>query len=515
MSAHCCELYELMKPPKGMKFVSGIGCTYSADEAGLSNMETALGICLNGKTFEDFQNGSCFWLFVQQGNVPEKTHNYIVPYSPDIGCLHAKLFLLQYRSQKDKQTKIRCIVASANLTNADELNVYFYLDSSPDGVDHTFGSRMTDIFASLLAGKAPPKAIQELFLQAKSSAFSPSPACELHLVNSHTLEQMTGEAKDAENVLVISPFLHKEIIKQLLPAKGTLVSRSDELDRMGQKVLQGITCRILRKASDDGSSASPEAPKASGEEPVSSALHAKLYLFEDSKKTIVWLGSANATHAAFWQNTEAMVRYETTTPILDDIRNMFTVYMPSPPVPNKGRREFEEKCLDILSSFSWDERSYRITPVKGYTVTLNGIPGSCWPRGNRCCHTVELHISDGTREKVSYFMVNGEPLTIGPDAMRRKCEDAMFRRWKSCLSGSASQTAPSSAKSKERTQSHSSVPSQTLEDLLLKSLEHKGAAAKLLEQLKDDLIQADERTKEVISRAIEALEAVVDRGEQP
>ena len=112
-------------------------------------------------------------------------------------------------------------------------------------------------------------------------------------------------------------------------------------------------------------------------------------------------------------------------------------------------------------------------------------------------------------------MVNGEPLTIGPDAMRRKCEDAMFRRWKSCLSGSASQTAPSSAKSKERTQSHSSVPSQTLEDLLLKSLEHKGAAAKLLEQLKDDLIQADERTKEVISRAIEALEAVVDRGEQP
>lgn len=73
----------------------------------------------------EFEEGKLFKLFFSQGKYEGAVKNYLEPVSLDDGCLHAKVYLIGYGKVDGNEEKgyVRGIIASANLTNADEVNV--------------------------------------------------------------------------------------------------------------------------------------------------------------------------------------------------------------------------------------------------------------------------------------------------------------------------------------------------------------------------------------------------------
>ncbi len=120
--------------------------------------------------------------------------------------------------------------------------------------------------------------------------------------------------------LVMSPFLTEG---GLGPFAGspelTVISRSEELDRIDPLVLDAASVYALDPLVGYGDPAEAEtvSPEESPEEdqgvtdPASGPpglhdLHAKLYVAERSKRAHVFVGSANATDAAFSGNVEVL-----------------------------------------------------------------------------------------------------------------------------------------------------------------------------------------------------------------
>jgi hypothetical protein len=112
--------------------------------------------------------------------------------------------------------------------------------------------------------------------------------------------------------LVISPFLADAALEHLSkPGRGdVLISRSEELDKVAPKILRRFS-RVLAMSGDaevegDGE-APPTADLVSDDAAVPSGLHAKIYLTDAGWDGHLWVGSANATNAAFNNNVEFLV----------------------------------------------------------------------------------------------------------------------------------------------------------------------------------------------------------------
>ena len=135
-----------------------------------------------------------------------------------------------------------------------------------------------------------------------------------------------------DRMLVISPFLSDSLIANLAGQAGsaTLVSRTEELDKLAEQTLHGLDAIF---ALDPGAEIEPESTGDS-QEPVDlgestdtlaqpndqslttaqsaelSGLHAKLIVTESGRRSRVWMGSANATDAAYSSNVEFLVELE-------------------------------------------------------------------------------------------------------------------------------------------------------------------------------------------------------------
>ena len=119
--------------------------------------------------------------------------------------------------------------------------------------------------------------------------------------------------------LVVSPFLTAGGMAQFAESTDlTVVSRADELDRLEPGVLTGAHVYALDPLVGYGNpaEADPVAPKepddanaatpATEEPPGLRDLHAKLYVVERGWRAHVFVGSANATDAAFGGNVEML-----------------------------------------------------------------------------------------------------------------------------------------------------------------------------------------------------------------
>ena len=121
---------------------------------------------------------------------------------------------------------------------------------------------------------------------------------------------------NAQRSLVVSPFLVGSTVQDLVRDHGldVLISRpeafEDVVRSLGKEALPG-TCYVLspgasldsRSAEDEEADESPPA-----DDPVELVgLHAKLFLFENGLEARLFVGSANATSAAFQQNVELLV----------------------------------------------------------------------------------------------------------------------------------------------------------------------------------------------------------------
>jgi len=102
--------------------------------------------------------------------------------------------------------------------------------------------------------------------------------------------------------LVITPFCDAEGVTDMAPsADVVLVGRQEELDRLPEATLEGSDVHVVSEMAG----LPPE--DASASQGILTGLHAKLYIVEQGWNARLFIGSANATGAAFGGNTEFLV----------------------------------------------------------------------------------------------------------------------------------------------------------------------------------------------------------------
>src|SRR5207248_1544816 len=106
--------------------------------------------------------------------------------------------------------------------------------------------------------------------------------------------------RHASRLLCLSPFLDRQALSELrenIDDTPALLSRRAELECQPPAVLERFECFCLSDDVVDGERRTT-AEEGQGE-PMEQDLHAKAFLFDDENYTTWFLGSANATTAAF------------------------------------------------------------------------------------------------------------------------------------------------------------------------------------------------------------------------
>lgn len=457
------SLVKALACPEGFRFSCGVGCTYTVDEKTFSQLRDNLAGYSESGLLE-FDKGESFCLCVQQGK-NGLVHNAVHPVSPTSGVLHAKVYAMKFEPMKSGSPRYRVVVTSANLTAADELNITSVFDSEEREGSKTgteFGSTVSGFFEKhfpdivkgckkeckpdTVKGCKEGCKISRLLCELKEVDFGVDGKVEFLDVSdgkvefldvSHnTLERIKNEAKDASDVICFSPFLSGDTVSQLKPQNGTLslISRPDQMD-LCKKDLNGVAAYTLGD------------PNADGEEGVKlpNALHAKLYRIYKPKDgetmtVINYLGSANATSAAFGQNIEALVRFEAVGAIENLKEPPYAGYTPTDAddTENQQQKEFESLCREIAGTFKWCESAYTVSASSKATqkigaieLKLSGeelkgkIQGTCytWPKTSECRHCVTLCIVPKNNmmdlQPQTYTMlVDGAALTVDEQKLR-------------------------------------------------------------------------------------------------
>ena len=415
------SLVKALACPDGFRFSCGVGCTYTVDEKTFSQLRDNLAGYSESGLLE-FDKGESFCLCVQQGK-NGLVHNAVHPVSPTSGVLHAKVYAMKFEPLKSGSPRYRVVVTSANLTAADELNITSVFDSEEREGSKTgteFGSTVSGFFEKhfpdivkgckkeckpdTVKGCKEGCKISRLLCELKEVDFGVDGKVEFLDVSHNTLERIKDEAKDASDVICFSPFLSGDTVSQLKPQNGTLslISRPDQMD-LCKKYLDKVTTYTLG-VSDANNEEGVELPNA---------LHAKLYRIykpKDAKTTVInYLGSANATSAAFGQNIEALVRFEAEVKDIEALKEPpYAGYTPTDADDNGNQQQktFESVCREIAGTFMC-ESAYTVSASSKATQKIGAIElklsgeelevekDTCytWPKTQECRHCVTLLIS--------------------------------------------------------------------------------------------------------------------------
>jgi hypothetical protein len=251
----------------------------------------------------------------------------VKPRSAD-SSFHPKVWILRYESDAGP-ARYRLVVLSRNLTYDRSWDIAANLDGEVADSPQDQNRPLVDFARYLLGHESFDGA--EGFLDGLSrTEFSPpkgfSKNFRFHPIGvgdyRNPIPAQTGEA-----VICMSPFVHDAAIGKLrdrVPEQRWLFSRREELRRLKPETLAGTNTFSLSSLIVDGESLS--AGEDGGPDQLEQNLHAKLFIYKRPGRVTVWfVGSANATKAAFERNVEFLlelrskgeaIRFES---ILDDL----------------------------------------------------------------------------------------------------------------------------------------------------------------------------------------------------
>lgn len=237
------------------------------------------------------------------------------------GVVHPKVWVLRYEAvgeqpnDRPREQRLRILVASRNLTFDASWDTIVRFDETTDASGALL-EPVGELFEGLLGGAvgtvsrdhrdrvralsaalgttrfAVPKGVDHLRAHFLGLSRTPSPL-----------------PAAAERSLIISPYVSDDFFTRVRPAPvDELVSRPESLDHLGP----GAFANVARAyAFDDGSTQDldAETDRSSPDDPDRPlvGLHAKVFAFEDEGRARLFLGSANATGAAFNTNVEVLV----------------------------------------------------------------------------------------------------------------------------------------------------------------------------------------------------------------
>lgn len=341
-------LHDVFRPPPDHTFDGGVLCTYSVSLRTLLSIPAALLV----EAPDDFDR------MLSPANAPKllaavrRTFGKLVVFceesriiasgdlspiisdaegvvrelrAPGGGAFHPKLWLLRFRSEEAKRpAKLRLAILSRNLTKDPSWDIGAVLDGE-DISGPQPSEPISDFLCELPSLARQPLAptrlrlIRELAEQAKSTKWRAPKGL------SDPLVQIIGFGKGwqppaSKCLAVFSPFVDSGAIKKLRKStkRGLLlVSRPDALDR----------CAIPAKSSFENLYvlARPvEQTNVSGN--LEAGLHAKVYVWDQGRRTRIALGSANATSAALdGRNVEVVLDMDCTAAIKGGVKALIEV----------------------------------------------------------------------------------------------------------------------------------------------------------------------------------------------
>ncbi len=326
-----------LAPPSGFEFDRAVAVTYSVDLQTLLSIPIAL---YYSQTFEgDISEARVELLdairrfsdkvvvYHQKGrlHVPEKT-NWLFAYLeeslasilPDsaFSSFHPKIWLVRYRCKDEKEPAYyRMLVLSRNLTFDRSWDVAVSLDGRP-GASPPDRNRPLIDFLGWLNRQRPFKWAADWSRELASVSFEcPDPfhTLRFHPIGIDGYKDNPMEKEEAYRTLVISPFLHAKAIQTLsqnASQRFDLFSEAHALQMIDLGVSKALQPYALKNEVIDGES--HEAAEDGNPAIQKQHLHAKVFIFQKANGQCHWfLGSANATEAAFRRNVEFMVELQT------------------------------------------------------------------------------------------------------------------------------------------------------------------------------------------------------------
>lgn len=372
--ANRLTLIDSMRPPAGFRFESAMAVTYTLDLQALLAAPAALDLAGRGANSESDDDAyepielihalkshaGKLTVFSQIGEIglPPSRRAFafleptVVPVTaPRGGVVHPKVWVIRYETVGDPadawadEQRLRVLIASRNLTFDMSWDTVVRLDETA-GSGGTTLEPVGELFEGLL-DRCPASVsedhrtrVQSLAEALQDARFALPASVDSLKVHVLGLEPKRSPLpRDAERSLIISPFVSDSFFTSVHPVKiDELVSSPEWLDRLDKSLLpdashegQGPpqqecfddprsspTVAIGKvHAFDDGSFTDfdSDGDKLSPFDPGRPlvGLHAKVFAFEDRDRARLFLGSANATGAAFESNIEILV--ELTGPV--------------------------------------------------------------------------------------------------------------------------------------------------------------------------------------------------------
>ena len=244
---------------------------------------------------------------------------------------HPKVWVLEYADGEARSYRMLC--ASRNLTNDRSWDLVVRLDGIAGQVTSERSEPLAAFVRALPAMCVQPLPAErvtrvraladavasvewELPNDARSLRFHPLGIPGLTPLPLHELFEGLSHG-------IVSPFLSDEGIRRIVPVRSnsiTVLSRREQLDRLNTPTLDRIQALILDDAANDDETQEEEpsendSPPTAKIEPLV-GLHAKAYVVDRRSGSHLFIGSANATEAAFGGNVEMLMEFEGPRPKL-------------------------------------------------------------------------------------------------------------------------------------------------------------------------------------------------------
>lgn len=344
-------LYDALRPPPGCRFDLAVGTTYSLDLPALLTVPVALAAFDAEEALAEGGIGALTLLesvrrhanrvtvFCQAGciAVPREHRPVLTHFERSVvevhrparhQVFHPKLWVLRF--QQDDGTLVhRVLVLSRNLTFDRSWDVVLRLDEDPDAPP--CDTQPLAAFLSSFPGSAvrpvdndhegQTRDLAHTVTQARFAPPDPFTGIDFWPLGG-AADRGWPFPERAERLLVTSPFITEGTLNRLstVARDRRLVSRQEALDELTPGRLKDwretLVLHEVAEAPDEGSEdadMSEVAQAEDGSEPTTSrsiqaGLHAKVYVFDEGARSSLWLGSANATGAAFGGNVEFLTR---------------------------------------------------------------------------------------------------------------------------------------------------------------------------------------------------------------
>jgi hypothetical protein len=321
---HRSVLLDLLRPPPEFSLDVAVATTFTLDlEAVLIAPLAFAAFDTDGPgdpiaTLEAVRSASGrFTVFCQAGEmrVPQAASDlfaFVEPVvhevrRPRAGHLfHPKLWLLRYRGHDDA-TSIRLLVPTRNLTNDASWDTVLRLDGTPAGGPDSANKPLADLVrwccSNTPRGIEPTRlaGIESLVESVRRTEWEYSDGVNEMIFHALGVAGRKRPDFTGNRHLVISPFVNADGLGTVAPsADRVVISRPEELELLPTDVVAGLDCRWFATPTIGDNAEERPSPNL-GE------LHAKVIVTERGRRAHVYVGSANATGAAFGGNVEIVV----------------------------------------------------------------------------------------------------------------------------------------------------------------------------------------------------------------